>query len=281
MVEAIDTKFKIAFLGPEGSFSHKAAREIFSDNVDYELQEDLDSVIKAVKDGKVDKGIIPFFNPYEEHIRECQESLFEADLIATNVAKIDINLNLASNRLGLTDIQYVYSKDHVFKQCDVWLRKNLPDVIKELAPSTSKAAEDIKSIPGAAAICSLEAIAKYELSIVTENIQNPKNFTLFFVIEKKEAISQWGNYSFFCFKLRGPDEKMHILNILEIHHLRSSQKWDFPHLTEKHYLFFLEFFGCYRDLNTVAFEADCKKYFQDFKLIGSFDSSITKLLAKI
>lgn len=281
MITKIKEISKLVFLGPNNSYSHKAASSLFGENINYELVDDFDSIIASIIEDRAEKGIIPFFNPYEEHIRECQEKLFETNLIATAATKVDVELNLASNRLDLAQIQRVRSNRHVFKQCDIWLQKNLPEVIREISSSTSRAAEEVKILPGTAAICSLEAAAKNALKVVAEGIQNPKNFTLFFLIQKRDSVKEWGEYSFFCFKLNNPSEKMYILDILQRHHLRSSQKWDFPHLTEKHSLFFLEFFGSYRDLNSVAFEAECSKYFQEFKLLGSFDQSITKLLEKI
>ncbi|MFA5156838.1 MAG: prephenate dehydratase domain-containing protein [Candidatus Omnitrophota bacterium] len=277
-------KEKIVFLGPEETYSHKAAKSLFGDKVIYNPVASFDSVINAVIEKKADKGVIPFFNPYEEHIRECQDKLFKTELIATGVTKIDIDLTLATNRLKLDEIKKVYSNSHVFKQCDIWLRKNLPGVITELVTSTAKAAEEVKIIPGSAAICSLESAMKNELDTIAERIQNPKNFTLFFVIERSDSIAQrkeWGYYSFLCFKLNSSKEKMNILDILDAHHLRSSQKWDFPHPSDDYLLFFLEFFGSWLDLNVVAFIADCKKYFKDFRLIGTFDHSITKVLETI
>lgn|GEM_PF-2077453 len=283
MITAIQEKQKIAFLGPESTYSHRAVLALFKDKVIYMPCDNFDSVIKAVSENSADLGVIPFFNPYEEHIRECQDKLFTAQLIATNVTKIDIKLNLVTNRQKLSEINRVYSNGHVFKQCDIWLRKNLPGIITEISNSTAQAAETIKTLPGAAAICSLESAVKNQLDIIGEDIHNLKNFTLFFVIQKKDKIKaeEWGKYSFFCFKLDDPKAKMDILDILDKHHLQSTQKWDFPHPTEAHSLFFLEFFGRYRDLNVVAFEAECNKYFKDFRLLGSFEQSITKILEKI
>lgn len=281
MVTLLQQKKKIAFLGPPTTYSYKAARYIFEDRVIYIPQGSFDSVISAIVDGSVDMGIIPFFNPYEEHIRECQEQLFAADLIATDITKINIDLHLASNRLKMDEVKKIRSKDHVFKQCDIWVKKNMPGIAEELSNSTAKAAEEIKTIPNSGVICSLEAIAKNGLDQLASNIQNPKNFTLFFIIEKKDAIKEWGDFSCFCFKLDDKSEEEHILDVLSKHRFKNSNKWDFPHTTEKHLLFFLEFFGSYRDLNVISFEAEIKKNFPDCKLIGTFNKSITKVLEGI
>lgn len=273
-------KQKLAFLGPEGTYSYKAARNTFGDNVIYVPREDFDSTIKAVIKDEADMGIIPFFNPYEEHIRDCQEKLFETDLIAIRVIKFDIDLHLASNRLKLDEIKIVYSKDHVFKQCDLWLKQNLGSIVTELSSSTARAAEEIKNIPGAAAICSLEAAARNDLDVLAKNIENTRNFTLFFVIHKKASlVDNWRDYSLFCFKLDKPTEETEILDTLRDHHLICTQKWTCPHTSGGYLLFFLECFGRYRDLDVLAFEAGCSD--RDFKLIGSLETSITKLLAQI
>lgn len=275
-------KQKLAFLGSEGTYSHKAAKDNFGDSVIYIAKDEFNLIIEAIVKDEVDMGIIPFFNPYEEHIRECQEMLFETDLIATRVIKFDVDLHLASNRLKLDEIKIVYSKDHVFKQCDLWLKENLSSVVMELSSSTVRAAEEIKNIPGAAVICSLEAAARNDLDVLAKNIENVRNFTLFFVIQKIKSLEEnWRDYSLFCFRLQKPEEGTKILDILQKHNLRCSQKWNCPHTSGEYLLFFLECFGRYRDLDVVTFETECKKYFASFKLIGSFGQSITKFLAKI
>ena len=281
LIKSIQQKQKLAYLGPESTYSYEAAKVLFGDTVIFDSQKDFDAIISAVVKNRADMGIVPFFNPHREHIRECQERLFESDLMATNVIKFDINLHLASNRLKLDEIKKVFSSKHVFKQCDIWLNKNLPETKKISTSSTAMAATKIKKITNSAAICSREAIAKNALDILTENIHNPKNFTLFFVIQKRALITEKGDYSFFCFKLNNSNEKMQILDILKSHQLRSTQKWDFPHLTKEYFLFFLEFFGTYSDLNVVAFKTEVEKKFPGCKWIGSFNKSITKIMEEI
>ena len=281
MIRKIQQKKKLSFLGPQNTYSHKAAKARFGDSVIYDCQPNFDVVIDAVAKGRSDMAIIPFFNPYEEHIRECQEKLFTTDLIVTDVIKLRVELQLASNRLKLQEIKTVLSNEHVYKQCDIWLQKNLVEAVKESVNSTADAAGKIKEVSSAAAICSMEAAQMLGLDIIAQDIQNPKNFTLFFVMRRKEDIEEWGDYSLFCFKLNDRKEKMDILAILQNHHLRSSQKWDFPHIEDNHMLFFLEFFGSYRDLNVLAFESECTKHFTGFKFIGSFEETMTKLLEKI
>jgi len=279
----IEQEWKLAYLGPEHTFSHKAAKKCLksSHSIRYVPEEDFDSIVEAVINDKADSAIIPFFNPYEEHIRECQEKLFSNDLIAVNVQKLDVEHYLVSCTGKLSDVKAVYSNRHVFSQCDIWLQKNLPDIEKIETKSTSIATKIIKGRTDAAAICSYEAAVVSTLNIFEQSINNLDNFTLFFEIQKARTIKQWKEYSFFCFKLKDVKEKMKILDILTKRRLESSQKWDFPHRTEKHMLFFLEFFGRYKDLNAVAFEAEIKKYHPDCKLIGSFDKSITKYLEEI
>jgi len=277
----IQEKTKVAYLGPGETFSHQVVDEIFGDSAIYLPQDDFPSVVKLICEGKADKGVIPFFNPYEEHIRECQEELFKTDLVATNVHKIDIDLYLASNRIRLDEVKSVRSNEHVYKQCDVWLKRYLPEINFNGKGSTAGAAEDIKKTPYAAAICSFKAALENDLDILAKSIQNTKNFTLFFVIQKASSIKEWEDYSFFCFKIKDSKEEKMILDILQGHRLRSSQKWDFPHPTEKYTLFFLEFFGSYLDANVVSFVAEVKKYFKDSKLVGSFKDSITKRMVEI
>ncbi|MCK4794326.1 MAG: hypothetical protein KAV87_61935 [Desulfobacteraceae bacterium] len=285
-VELISTTepLKVGFLGPVYTFSHKAAMEVFGigkGNVDYIPYEKFDLLLTAVKIDEINKGIIPFFNFYKEHIRECQEMLYDSDLIATNVVKIEINLCLASNAAKIEDIKRVYSIEHVFKQCDIWVLKNLPNIKRIKTDSTAKAAGSVQRKLETAAICSFEAAGPNGLKVLAREIQNPKNFTLFFVVQPRESVKKWGKYSSFCFKLTDRAQKMHILDMLERHNLESTQQWDFSHPENGHILCFIEFFSRYTDLNVIGFESECRKHYPACKLVGSMDASIANIVGQI
>lgn len=57
---------KIAYLGPEGTFSEEAARQYFhEEDVEYTMFETIPDVIEAVGEFKVDKAIVPLENTIE------------------------------------------------------------------------------------------------------------------------------------------------------------------------------------------------------------------------
>lgn len=272
-------KRELAYLGPNCSFSHIAARNNFGNSVVYKPVKSFDLVIEAAKSGAI--GELPFFNPFEHHIRECQEKLFNADLLAIDTYKQRIDLHLASKASDLKRVKKIISNSHVFKQCAAWLKKNLLRVSRECVGSTAEAAKVAQRDVTVAAICSEPALKKYRLRCLADNIHDSGNFTLFFIVQKREFVEKWGTYSFFCFKLKSGEEKDNILDMLKDFNLTSTQQWTCLSPDGDHFLFFLEVQGRYLDLDVVAFETEFKKHDPEAKLIGSFNRSITKVLATI
>ncbi|HSW46518.1 MAG TPA: prephenate dehydratase [Phycisphaerae bacterium] len=184
---ALERPLRIAYLGPEGSYSHLAAVEKFGASVEYEPVANIHGVFDEVAREHADFGIVPIENTVGGGVIDTLDALVETDIQICAEINRSIHHNLLAN-CALEEVQQVYSKPEVFAQCQRWLGEtNLANKTIAVA-STSKAAELARDEKGAAAIASTLAAELYELKIVCGNIEdNPKNTTRFFVIGHEPA----------------------------------------------------------------------------------------------
>jgi len=184
---ALERPLRIAYLGPEGSYSHLAAVEKFGSSVEYEPVSNINGVFDEVARGHADFGIVPIENSVGGGVIDTLDALVETDVQICAEINRAIHHNLLAN-CRLEEIERVYSKPEVFAQCQRWLGETDLAGKTIAVASTSKAAELARDEPGAAAIASTLAAELYGLRVVCANIEdNPKNVTRFFVIGNEPA----------------------------------------------------------------------------------------------
>ena len=267
---------KLAYLGPEGSFSHEAASK-YHKNGTLVPVETVEKVIDLVVANKAGMGIVPFWNPYELHLRGYQEKLVDSDIIITSHVRLDIGLHLMTKEeIPLNKVRAIFSNVHVFNECSMFFEKNLGDVRRKLTCSTSKAAQEASKRKFSSAICSTLAGKKNRLKIIKQDIQNPDNYTLFFIIEKngKKIEKICAGISLFAVKLKNEQEKKSLSEAFKTHCLNGLQKWNFPLKREDYHLKFFEIEGRPIDLDLISFYRDLRLKFPEVKLIGNYSESI-------
>ena len=184
---ALERPLRIAYLGPEGSYSHLAAVEKFGSSVEYEPVANINGVFDEVAREHADFGIVPIENTVGGGVIDTLDALVETDVQICAEINRAIHHNLLAN-CSLEEVQRVYSKPEVFAQCQRWLSEtDLAGKTISVA-STSSAAEQARDEKGAAAIASALAAELYGLKIVCANIEdNAKNVTRFFVMGHRPA----------------------------------------------------------------------------------------------
>ena len=184
---ALEKPLRIAYLGPQGSYSHLAAVGKFGASVEYEPVTDIRGVFDEVSHEHTDFGIVPIENSVGGGVIDTLDALVETDVQVCTEINRTIHHNLLAN-CKLKEIERVYSKPEVFAQCQRWLSEtNLAGKTIPVA-STSKAAELARAEQGSAGIASTLAAELYELAIVCAHIEdNADNVTRFFVIGREPA----------------------------------------------------------------------------------------------
>ncbi|QHV99840.1 prephenate dehydratase [Spirosoma endbachense] len=178
---------RVAYLGPEGSFTHQAAESRFGAMSAYMALPTIRSVFESVETGRVRFGVIPIENNQEGIVEEAIDLLLEKDLTIAAEVQIPVHFTFATQTENLAEITQIYSKDIAFRQCSKFLNDSFEGLKAELVPveSTSRAAKLAAQNPHTAAVCSHIAAKLFDVPVLFDNIEDSDlNRTRFLILAK-------------------------------------------------------------------------------------------------
>jgi len=182
----IELPERVAFLGPEGSFTHQAAESRFGAMSDYLSLTTIKAVFDSVEHQRVRFGVVPIENNQEGSVAHTVDLLCERDVKIVAEIPMAINFTFASRENNIHNIEVIYSKDIAFRQCKKFIDEHFDDNIRLVeVTSTSKAAKLANEKSNAAAICSHIAAQLYRVPILFQNIEDTStNKTRFLILSK-------------------------------------------------------------------------------------------------
>ena len=179
---ALQHRPRVAYLGPEATFSHQAALGRFGPAVDYVPARTIPEIFLLTEKGQADFGVVPVENSTEGMVSHTLDSFVDSDLKVCAEISLPITQNLLS-RSPLAEIKRIYSHPQAIAQTRSWVSAHLPMVEIIEVTSTARAAEMAAQEKAAAAIATELAASVYGLDIVAPRIEdNPFNITRFLVI---------------------------------------------------------------------------------------------------
>ncbi|HCJ67404.1 MAG TPA: prephenate dehydratase [Elusimicrobia bacterium] len=182
---SLEKKLKIAYLGPEATFTHQAAIKNFGKSAEYISAKSISDVFAEVEKERADYGVVPIENSTEGVENHTLDMFIESDLKICAETLLEISHYLLSREENLQKIKCIYSHPQALAQCRNWLEDHLPNAELIETASTAGAAQKVKKESTAAAIASDLAAELYGLKIVASRIEDRSdNFTRFLVISK-------------------------------------------------------------------------------------------------
>jgi chorismate mutase / prephenate dehydratase len=278
---ALEKPLLVAYLGPEASNTHSAAKKKFGASVDYHAMATIEDIFTAVEKGEADLAVIPIENSTEGSVREALDSFVDSDLKIVGQLYMEITHALIS-RSPLEKIERVHSKDQALAQCRHWLQRHLPQAQQLEASSTTKAVLIAKEDPLSAAVASESAAAHHGVPVLVRNIQDKAdNTTRFFVLGKKPAgpVGSGKDMTSFLISL-GDEAASHSgsllkmlnpfgergINLSKIESRPSKKRpWD--------YFFFIDVTGHYDDPSMKAALGELTKFCPTVKWLGSYPAA--------
>ncbi|MNK25540.1 Prephenate dehydratase [compost metagenome] len=182
---------KIAFLGPEASFTQLTATQLFPNDELIPKSNILDCFL-AVQNNEVDKAVVPLENSIEGTVSMTLDYLYQTPEIkieAEAVMPIAHHLMIHPSQENQDLIEKIYSHPQALAQSFHSLNKNYPEVPKQEFASTAAAAKRVSENPERkiAAVANKFAAELYGLKILNENIHDvEENHTRFIIISKTE-----------------------------------------------------------------------------------------------
>jgi len=183
---ALEQRMRIAFLGPEGTFTQAAALKQFGHSVSTTPLATIDEVFREVEAEGADYGVVPVENSTEGVINHTLDRLINSPLCISGEVELRIHHHLMGNVAGLEAVQRVYSHQQSLAQCRKWLDTHLADVERVDVSSNAEAARRAAGENGAVAVAGEAAAGLYGLKVLARNIEDqPDNTTRFLVIGRK------------------------------------------------------------------------------------------------
>ncbi len=183
----IQQLLKVAYLGPEHTFTHLAARGQFGGSTMLLPVTSISDVFRVVQKGQADFGVVPIENSTGGVVPETLDCFLDSHLLISGELYVPVHLFVVAN-CPLEEVTTLYSHPQPLAQSREWLQQNLPGVPVESVTSTAAAAQQAAQDPTGAAIATELAAQAYGLEILAENIEDePANRTRFFVIGTRDA----------------------------------------------------------------------------------------------
>jgi len=190
---ALQMPLKVAYLGPEGTYTHAAALKQFGESINPVPMTAIDEVFREVESGNAAYGIVPVENSTEGVINHTLDMFMQSPLNICGEVSLRIHHHLISNAQDLDEIDVVYGHAQALAQCREWLDGNLNKVERIAVSSNAEAARIVAELPHAAATASEAAASIYGLNSLVTNIEDdPNNTTRFFVIGR-QTVAASGN----------------------------------------------------------------------------------------
>jgi chorismate mutase/prephenate dehydratase len=270
---SLEQPMKVAFLGPQGTFTHAAAMQQFGFSAQLMPQKSIPAIFEEVSRGRAPYGVVPVENSTEGVVSHTLDMFMESDLKINAEIMLGISHFLMSRSGRMTDIKKIVSHPQPLAQCRKWLEENLPDVPLVDVGSTALAAQMALEDETFGAIASEMAATLYGLQVVKERIEdNPNNFTRFLVIgtntpersgrDKTSLMFNIKDQPGILYRMLEPFSKREI-NLSKIESRPMKKKaWE--------YIFFLDIEGHIGDEPIKAAVTELRDYCQFLKVLGSY-----------
>ena len=177
---------KVAYLGPEGTFTQQAVLKHFGHSVRALALPAIEEVFHEVEAATADFGLVPIENSTEGTVTHTLDRFLNSPLHICGEVELRINQYLMGRMTSLKDIQRICSHQQSLAQCREWLDEHLPEVERVAVASNAEGARRARDEQGTAAIGPQAAAEVYGLGTLVADIEDrPDNSTRFLVLGRK------------------------------------------------------------------------------------------------
>jgi chorismate mutase/prephenate dehydratase len=184
---------RIAYLGPEGTFTQQAVHQHFGHSVLAMSQAGIEGVFEQVQASEADFGVVPIENSTQGVVTHTLDLFVESPLRICGEVELRIHHNLLTHASGLGAVERVYAHQQALSQCRKWLAHHLPEAETLPVSSNAEAARRVRNAPDAAAIAGLSAAEIYGVPVLFSNIEDQQDNTTRFLVVGRRPFSPSGD----------------------------------------------------------------------------------------
>jgi len=277
---ALEQPLRVAYLGPEGTFSETAAQKHFGSAPTLMPCTTIDDAFRMVEAGNADYAVVPVENSTEGAIGRTLDLLLTSPLKICGEVPLRIHQNLLSKADSLTSLKRLYSHAQSLAQCHEWLNRNLAQLPRVPVASNAEGARLAAEDEESCAIAGITAAQRYGLKVLTANIEDdPNNATRFLVLAEHDAgPSGQDKTSFVCSALNRPGAMLALLSPLAEQGVSMTKlesrpargfgggRWD--------YVFFVDIEGHQQDAAVAVALKALSESAGFAKILGSYPASV-------
>lgn len=275
---ALQSVQRVAYLGPEYSYSQLAALERFGQGVEYAQVGSIMAVFEEVARRHVHLGVVPLENSTDGRIADTLDCFIRMPQVKICMEiRLRVHHHLLAN-CQPAEVRRVYSKAQALSQCRNWLGKNLPHASLHEVISTAAAAELVKRDTSntSAAVASRQAGVQYGLRSLFQNIEDsPENETRFAVISLNDSARTGADKTALIFQVpHTPGSLADVLGVFKSNKVNLTWIESFPYREAKgEYVFFVDFEGHHEDAKVKKTVKGLEDICDSVSLLGSYPVS--------
>ncbi|UJR79335.1 prephenate dehydratase [Sandaracinus amylolyticus] len=272
---SLQARVTVAYLGPQGTYSHAAARALFGYAPQYIEEATIDGVFESVRRGRAVYGVVPIENSTEGSVAGAIDALIEGGCRIRRELVLPIKHCLLSNVESLSEVRRVYSHPQALAQCRKYLANNLPQAQIVHTASTALAVREAGGDASGAAIGSSLAGEIMGVPVLREGIQDIAfNATRFVMIGKDDAKPTGRDRTTFTFIIADETERgalRRTLGVLEDNGVNMTRIESRPSRDRAwRYVFVIDVEGHREDENVAAALAALETRVQALTVLGSY-----------
>jgi chorismate mutase/prephenate dehydratase len=270
---------KVAFLGPEGTYTQAAVLKHFGHSVRALALPTVAEVFQEVAAGNADFGVVAVENSAEGTVTNTLDCFLTSPLHICGEVELRIHHCLMGRMTDLSKVVRVCAHAQALAQCRGWLDEHLPDADRVPVSSNAEGARRARDEVGSAGIAGETAAEVYGLNLLAQQIEDSAdNSTRFLVIGRKVLAASGADKSTILVAARHGDASGALYGLLEplakggvsmtrIESRPSRRgKWD--------YVFFIDIEGHASDKGVAKALAALKKRASLFRVLGSYPRSV-------
>src|SRR5256714_10289589 len=170
---SLERGIRVAYLGPEATYSHMAARDQFGAGATFIPAMSIQQVVEEVEGEEAEFGVVPIENSTDGVVTHTLDRFLDSPLRIAAEIGLDVNHCLLSKRDDPGAVRRIFSHPQGLAQCRRWIATHYPKASLHETASTAGAAREAAEAVDAAAIASALPPRRYRPRGLAANLHDP------------------------------------------------------------------------------------------------------------